>query len=90
MIKINGVEYEGNNIHVTTYGVQIDGKSITLGEKITVLNIEGNINNLHTTSADVVVKGDVRTISTVSGDVQCRNVDGTIKTVSGDVNYTRK
>jgi hypothetical protein len=49
------------------------------------LKVDGNVNELQTSSGDVECGNVTGSIQTSSGDVECRNVGGNIRTSSGDV-----
>lgn len=86
-ITINGVEYTGNNVTVCDGDVVVDFKKVHGGTNYIYENItiEGNVDNIKTSSGDVKVSGNVNNVSTTSGDVTTNNVQNTVTTVSGDV-----
>ncbi len=70
----------------------VDGKAVDWNEiggkyeeeNVVSIEITGEVQNLCTTMADVVVHGDVQNVNTGSGDVQCESAVN-IRTGSGDV-----
>lgn len=89
-VSINGKVYKGNNLSIAGNKVIIDGVEITDGEVIQAkeikIEIYGDVNNVETVSADVVVSGNVQNVKTVSGDVKVfGDVTSNIKTISGDI-----
>jgi len=87
-IKINGVEYTGNDIVINNGNVTIDGKlqKQLLNEPKITIQIIGDVGSIQSSSGDVSVRGTVSGgITTASGDIQCGDVTGSVKTVSGDI-----
>lgn len=104
-VVINGKSFSGNNISIVNGVVKIDGKIVEDSDAIMkehVLNISvqgdleelsttsgdvevsGSVGNIKTTSGDVFSKGDVQTVTTVSGDVRAKSI-GSAKSVNGDI-----
>ena len=90
-------EKDCNNVHVIGHasnvvirnGVTIvDGVPIKYleGGCVTHIIIQGDVQNVTTTSGDVSVCGSVGSINCTSGDVDCGDVIGSVNTTSGDVN----
>lgn len=90
-------EKDCNNVHVIGHasnvvirnGVTIvDGVPIKdlEGSCVTHIIIQGDVQNVTTTSGDVSVCGSVGSINCTSGDVDCGDVTGSVNTTSGDVN----
>ena len=64
--------------------VQGDLQTLTV-DACNIVNVEGSVGSLQTTSGGVSC-GNVETfVQTTSGDVECREVKGYVKTVSGDI-----
>jgi len=83
-VFVDGKQIETNEkiINIKIEG-DIDKLSCDVVERITV---NGNVNNLQTSSGDVDITGNVTNgVSTSSGDVECGNITGNVKTSSGDV-----
>lgn len=96
MVKITrgGKTYtiRGENIEKRDGQWYADGKAVdwdSLGGRyeekdVVTIEINGNVQNLATTSGDVTVRGAVENLSTGSGDVTCETA-GNVSTGSGDV-----
>ena len=63
----------------------VDGKKVDLSNlpaevnlAIAHIEINGNVENLQTTSGDVTVHGDINRVNTVSGDVTCEKVGNSV------------
>lgn len=96
MVKITrgGKTYtiRGENIEKRDGQWYADGKAVdwdSLGGRyeekdVVSIEINGNVQNLATTSGDVTVRGAVANLSTGSGDVTCETA-GNVSTGSGDV-----
>ncbi len=89
MVKviINGVEYTGNNVTVCDGDVIVDFKKVHGGANYIyeTITIEGNADNIKTSSGDVKVSGNVNNVSTESGDVTTNSIQNAATTVSGDI-----
>lgn len=95
-IFINGkkITTSGGSISVINGKVIIDGDDVDLGqfkEKVINIVVEGNINSVSSSSADVTVNGSSGAVTTSSGDVKVKgDVAGSVTTMSGDVNVKGK
>lgn len=95
-IFINGqrITTSGGSISVIDGKVTIDGKNVDLGqfsEKVINIVVEGNVNSITSSSADVTVNGGTGAINTQSGDVKVKgDVTGSVSTMSGDVSVKGK
>lgn len=95
-IFINGkrIVTSGGSISVIDGKVIIDGNDVDLGqfsEKVINIVVEGNVNSITSSSADVTVNGGTGSINTQSGDVKVKgDVAGSVSTMSGDVNVKGK
>ena len=99
---------KGNTIEKIDGRWYADGKAVdwdSIGGEYTESNvisieINGNVQNLATTSGDVTVNGNIQNLSTASGDVKCndavnvstssgdvhcKNITGMVTTISGDI-----
>lgn len=93
-INRNGKRYtlKGNRIEKRNGQWYVDGKAVDWNEiggkyeeeQVVSIEINGTVQNLCTTMADVVVHGDCQNVKTGSGDVQCEAAVN-INTGSGDV-----
>lgn len=93
IVKENGEWYVDGN--------KVDTSSVQASEVDEVkIEINGNVENLSTSSGNVTINGDCKSINTMSGDIRCndvvnintgsgdvhcRNVNGNISTGSGDI-----
>ena len=93
--KINGRWYaDGKAVEWNTIGGEYEENNI-IG-----IQINGNVQNLVTTSGDVTVNGTVQIVNTTSGDVECetaaevhtmsgdvhcKHIEGNVSTMSGDI-----
>lgn len=50
-----------------------------------LVEVHGEVNDLTTTSGDVVCGNVKNDVSTTSGDIECGNIGGSVKSTSGDV-----
>ena len=91
---VNGKRYEipdGCNVSINGNKVMVNGEVVTDCKDIVAKNIniviEGKVNNVSSTSANIEVKGDVDgNVTTTSGDINVRgNVGKNVTTTSGDV-----
>jgi hypothetical protein len=95
-IFINGRQIfsSGGSISVMNGKVTIDGEDVDLGqfkEKVINIVVEGNVNSITSSSADITVNGNSGSISTSSGDIKAKgDVSGSITTMSGDVSVKGK
>lgn len=65
--------------------MEVNDNEIIKAKEIKI-EIHGDVNNVETVSADVVVSGNVQNVKTVSGDVKVfGDVTSNIKTISGDI-----
>lgn len=87
MIRINGVEFEGQSVSIVNEKVIVDGKDVTPKEKHISIIVNGNIDTLDVDACEKLgVNGDVGMIKTLSGDILIGGkVNGNVKTMSGDV-----
>lgn len=86
-ITIDGRTFKGNNVSIIGNKVVIDGVEQS-GELVGNIRItvNGNVDNIETTSGDIEVRGAVGEVETTSGDVIVHsNISGSVKTMSGDV-----
>ena len=90
-------EKDCNNVHVIGHASNVvirNGETIVDGVPIkdiegscvTHIIIQGDVQNVATTSGDVSVCGSVGSINCTVGDVNCGDVTGNVNTSSGDVN----
>lgn len=87
-VLVDGKEISDlNKIAGKEINITIDGDVGKLEiDYCTKVQVNGNTQNVKTTSGDVDVTGDVNgSIQTMSGDVDCGNVGGNISTMNGDI-----
>jgi RecJ-like exonuclease len=86
-IRINGIDYSGDNISIRGNKVVVNGIDVTPDAKEISIVVEGNISEIKVDSCNEFrVVGDVGRIKTMSGDVDVEgNVTGDVETMSGDV-----
>lgn len=86
-VTINGVEYTGKSVTVCDGDVIVDFKKVHGGANYIYENItiEGNADNIKTSSGNVKVSGNVNNVSTTSGDVTTNSIQNAATTVSGDI-----
>lgn len=95
-VTINGqrIVTNGGSISVIDGKVTIDGKDVDLGqfkEKVINIVVEGNVDSITSSSADITVNGSTGAINTQSGDVKVKgDVAGSVSTMSGDVTVKGK
>lgn len=89
-VVIRGNKVVVDGVDVTPDSKVIDIKVVGNIDELTVdycskLMVEGNVNNVRTSSGNVECKAVTGDITCSSGDVECGNVGGNISTSSGDV-----
>lgn len=91
-MSINGQpfeEFDPNKIDDKVINITIVGdvEKLEIGH-CNKVEVNGNTNNIKTTSGNVGVTGDVNgNIQTMSGNVNCGNVGGNVSTMSGDITH---
>lgn len=85
-IKINSLNYSGNNITIINDRVIIDGVDVTPNTKNITIEVTGNLDKLQVGACkSITINGDVNHLSSSSGEVSCDNIRGNVETVSGDI-----
>lgn len=98
-MKIFGIDLSGSG-SVTIDGKTFTGRSVTIvGDQVIVdgvaqagtlvgpvnVTVNGDAENVTTTSGNIVVNGGCYRVKSTSGDIECRDVAGDVETTSGDV-----
>lgn len=88
MVMINGKSFKGDVVSIKNGDIYIDGnKEANIAEfPDKEIIIQGNVDSIHTISADIKVMGNVKNANTVSGDIHAKEI-GWAKTVSGNVTF---
>lgn len=82
------------NIVINNGEVWVNGQRVTKDDMGNVfvnnanydIHVQGNADNIKTTSGDVTISGSANSVNTASGDVEVRNnVQGSVNTASGDI-----
>lgn len=87
-MNINGSDVSGRSFIIDgdviiSDGVEVSG--ITMGRNLTI-KVDGDCEDIRTTSGDVNISGSCQNIGSTSGDITVsKNVTGWVKTTSGDV-----
>jgi len=90
-ITINGRTFhvrDGASVSIINEKVAVDGENIDYESTSKILNIfiNGTIEKVETTSADLTVNGNVFSAQTKSGDISIDgDVVGSVSAVSGDI-----
>jgi len=82
-VVIDGIDQTPNDKVIT---ISVEGNIDSLDiDYCQTVRVNGNINQLRSTSGDVECNDVTGKVTTTSGDVECENIGGDIKTISGDV-----
>lgn len=86
-IRINGINYTGDNISIRGNKVVINGVDVTPDAKQISIVVDGDVTELKVDNCeDLRIVGNVGRVKTMSGDVDIEgNVTGDVETMSGDV-----
>ena len=82
--------WDGKKSISTSYGrgnvnIQIGNCSVTSGDPVVNISVEGDAGDVNNVAGDVNVSGNCKTIKTTSGDIKAGNVNGGVSSISGDI-----
>ena len=87
--------WDGKKNISTSYGrgnvnIQIGNCSVTSGDPVVNISVEGDAGDISNVAGDVTVSGNCKTIKTTSGDITADGISGDASSMSGDVNIKQK
>ena len=87
--------WDGKKNISTSYGrgnvnIQIGNCSVTSGDPVVNISVEGDAGDISNVAGDVTVSGNCKTIKTTSGDITADGISGNASSMSGDVNIKQK
>lgn len=97
LVIVNGKRYttpEGSSVSIIDNNVYCNGKLIIDTEKIVEKNIkievQGNVNELKTSSGNVNIIGNCGNVKSTSGDITIKgDINGNVATTSGDIRCSK-
>lgn len=84
LLRGKRIERRGDEWYVDGVAIDFDGEPMNTEKCEVTIEVHGDVEQLKTELADVIVHGDCNSISTGSGNVSCQQAV-TIQTMSGDV-----
>lgn len=87
-VVINDKSYVGRSIVCNNGRVVVDNKDqgVDLRKEVVSVVINGTVDEIFLSGADLEVNGSVGVAHVEGGDVKCHNIMGNLNVVNGDVN----